>query len=152
VLAAGSTVIELHPTWGIPGVAYPSNRPLVLAHMGGKWQRDDTPMQRSGADPASIQTAAFISSGDPWLTVGLDGATNEPRLLHLSTGGWSRVTLPVIAGIRAMILSRVVTVSATEGWAVGSTILCQTPYTSGVCSTRTLILHEVNGAWSVTAG
>lgn len=154
VLAAGYTVVQLHPTWGIKGVTYSSDRPIVLAHNGGSWQRDDQPLQQSGAAPASIQTATFLSSSDPWLAAGLDDQTREPRLLHLTTSGWTRATLPVIPGIIQVSLSRIIAASPAESWAIGNTYRCASLTAYGGCDavSRALILHWVNGTWSVYAG
>lgn len=71
----------------------------------------------------------------------------DPVLLHYEQGRWSQAALPKLEpNWGAMTLNSISMVSATEGWAVGNTVL-----PPGVDGFQIgIVLHFLNGQWSVT--
>lgn len=75
----------------------------------------------------------------------------EPIILHYKAGHWTQDQLP--AGLNPshldMTLSSIAMVSATEGWATGSTLLPAYPHTIVDGITIPVLLHYTGGTWTL---
>jgi hypothetical protein len=142
--------------------------PLLLRYDGATWQRATDP-DLAGYTFTSV---APVSATDVWLiarasgtsgnhladsstptptpppgTSGTSGYHPADSVLHYDGQRWTTQVLPV--GNPA--LSKIVMVSASEGWAVGGYCGCgsvQGPGTPGTSFGGALILHYLNGVWS----
>lgn len=115
---------------------------LLLHYDGTSWQQVTDPALTG----LTVGSVAPVSASDVWITaVGPDvnGMRPSSSILHFDGHTWVTATLPT--GNAA--LSRIVMVSATEGWAVGGYCGCGTGRGSNSPS-GSLILHYQNGVWS----
>src|SRR5690348_15100014 len=81
----------------------------------------------------------------------------DPVLLHYQQGRWDEVPFPAFTALQVygtytpdMALSSISMVSATEGWAVGSTVLPSTPHRLVDGLTFGVLLHYHAGQWVAT--
>ena len=117
------------------------NGGLLLHYDGTSW--------RQVTDPAltgfSVGSVAPVSAGDVWMTAlgpAVNGIRPASSILHFDGRSWATAALPL--GNAA--LSKIVMVSATEGWAIGG--YCGCGSAQGTSQPGSLILHYQNGVWS----
>ncbi len=118
------------------------NGGLLLHYDGASWQQVTDPALTG----LSVGTVAPVSASDVWITaIGpeVNGMRPASSILHFNGRTWVAVALPL--GNAA--LSRIVMVSANEGWAVGGYCGCGTARGSS-SGPGSLILHYQNGVWS----
>ncbi len=118
------------------------NGGLLLHYDGASWQQVTDPALTG----LTVGSVAPVSASDVWITAMgplVNGMRPASSILHFDGHTWVTATLPL--GNAA--LSRIVMVSATEGWAVGGYCGCGTGH--GPSTTPgSLILHYQNGVWS----
>ena len=128
--------------------------PLLLHYAGGQWVKAPNP-DYTGSQGDSFGNVFLASATDGWLTAGTDALSNTPILLRYNGAQWQQVSTPVIKGVRFYNIFDIAMTSAREGWAVGASTSTKEdgipgPQGHGYQPTMTpVILHYLNGAWSV---
>ncbi|HEX8033162.1 MAG TPA: zf-HC2 domain-containing protein [Ktedonobacterales bacterium] len=119
-----------------------ANGGLLLHYDGASWRQ----VTASALIGFSINSVAPVSASDVWITAvgpAVNGMRTASSILHFDGHTWAAAALPL--GNAA--LSKIVMVSATEGWAVGG--YCGCGNVQGPSSNSgSLILHYQNGVWS----
>ncbi len=134
--------------------------PGLLPRLAGKGT--PTPVSQklppAGLSHYLLNSIAMVSPDEGWAVgttllpqtpashSGLEYVYGDPVILHYSQGHWRPVPLPFHcqAGCH-IVLHSIAMVSATEGWAVGNSVL--PPGADGI--TSGFILHYTGGKWSV---
>ncbi len=129
--------------------------PLLLRYTGGQWVTAPQPLNYGSYQyVGGLQAISFSSANDGWAVAYTSGV--HPTLLHYNGSAWSKVILPEIKNSSRYDISRLVMLSANEGWAVGGVMEGQDQELSapgGYHPTITpLLLHYLNGTWSVYQG
>jgi hypothetical protein len=111
-VAAGST----RDAWAVGGGP---KFPVILHWDGQTWEREPSPRIQ-----ASLNGAGAVSADSGWAVGGLCPGGNceagGTLILRLTGGSWTRVASPGPAG---SVLNAVASVSPTDAWAVGGTVL-----------------------------
>lgn len=120
------------------------NAPLAERFDGVSWSIQPVPMP-AGAIGGVLNGVKALSSSDAW-AVGeyIDsGSMHHTLVEHWNGSAWSVVVSPDVSGADGSSLSGVSAVSASDVWAVGSSL------NSGI--TSTLVEHWNGSAWSIVA-
>ena len=127
---------------------------LLLHYTGGHWRTVPNP-DYTGDQGEGFGIVSLSSATAGWLTAGNDAISGAPILLHYTGTTWQEVSMPAIKGVRSYSISDIAMTSADEGWAVGASLSTEAngiPDPSGHGYQPTVIpviLHYLNGAWSV---
>jgi hypothetical protein len=137
---------------------------LLLHYTGGQWHEVAKPVGNPVYQSGTLGHIVMVSAAEGWAVGDYpgsydtqpDSADNTIILLHYSGGRWTQVRQPVILHRYFAYVNGIAMVSASEGWAVGSAIWPPEdglPLSSGGFEPKItpLILHYLNGTWSVYA-
>lgn len=132
-----------HPATPTPAV---QQTPLLLHYAGGRWKQVANPV----ANPVvcCLSTITMRSASDGWAAGPESGLEPRPlaTILHYTGGRWTAVRVPVRSGMEATI-TRIMMLSATEGWAVGS---LRRFGSDAPDDTTPLLLHYQHGGWTLS--
>lgn len=129
------------------GVINETSAPLLLHYTRGRWS-DATGSVSNASSVNTFKSIAMLSANDGWMTFIPTNSQNfTPTLLHYTGAHWAAARLPTINNTSSYQFSRVVMISPTEGWVVGSRDVKNSPdYTY---LSVPIILHFHQGTWSV---
>jgi hypothetical protein len=154
--AVGYTITSISSNaGGTPGVT-DNTAPLLLHYTGGAWVKVASPLTTSGSSIDMLLQVNMRSASDGWLISGVDRKTGIPALFHYNGSRWSAARIPTFTDTKELLLNGITMTSAAEGWAVGARFsnadrgVPNAADLSGYTPTVTpVILHYLNGAWSV---
>jgi len=117
--------------------------PLLLHYSRGRWRQVANPVLNPTV--CCLDTVTMRSASDGWAAGPESGLEPLPiaTMMHYTGGRWVAVRMPMLAQTDATI-ARIVMISATEGWAVGS---LRRFNIDAADVTTPLILHYQRGEW-----
>ncbi len=149
-IAGATTTENLVPDPNSPNgsVVNGATAPLLLRYTGGQWIEATASLHVQTSKIEGLHRVSMRSANDGWLLFfPKDQNVFSSTLLHYNGVQWGLVSLPIIKNTSSYSISDISMVSPTEGWAVGSrTVKSSSGYT---LLNVPIILHYLNGAWSV---
>lgn len=127
---------------------------VLLHYIDGQW-KDVTSSFKDINQIGPFYRISMRTASNGWLiapypTLYESNSVSVPTLFHYDGTRWNEVSLPTIPNTKTWIIYDITMVSATEGWAVGSHELKNIPDGYGGLA-KPLILHYLNGTWSIAS-
>ncbi|HKP54887.1 MAG TPA: hypothetical protein VJ183_19805 [Chloroflexia bacterium] len=119
----------------IYAVGEAASQPLVAHWNGGEW----TTVANPAIANSKLNGISIVSGNNIW-AVGSSASDSETLIMHYDGAAWTRVASPNV-GSYQNVLTSVVTLSATNAWAVGYA-------SNGTTGYQGITLHYDGASWS----